>query len=88
MYYILALKVMAIATDIRYYTVIPDSKVHGANMGSTWGRQAPGGPRVGPMAIAIWDRAIQDKYHITFKLATQMITAEFKTQTKNTLLNI
>ena len=33
----------------------PDSKVHGANMGPTWGRQDPGGPRVGPMNIAIWD---------------------------------
>ena len=26
-----------------------DSKVHGANMGPTWGRQDPGGPHVGPM---------------------------------------
>ena len=33
----------------------PDSKVHGANMGSTWGRQDPGGPHVGPMNLAIWD---------------------------------
>ena len=28
---------------------IPDSKVHGANMGPIWGRQDPGGPYVGPM---------------------------------------
>ena len=28
---------------------IPDSKVHGANMGPIWGRQDPGGPHVGPM---------------------------------------
>ena len=34
---------------------IPDSKVHGANMGPTWGRQDPGGPHVGPMYFAIWD---------------------------------
>ena len=33
----------------------PDSKVHGANMGPTWGRQDPGGPHVGPMDRAIWD---------------------------------
>ena len=33
----------------------PDSKVYGANMGPTWGRQVPGGPHVGPMYIAIWD---------------------------------
>ena len=25
----------------------PDNKVHGANMGPIWGRQDPGGPRVG-----------------------------------------
>ena len=33
----------------------PDSKVHGANMGPTWGRQDPGGPHVGPMNFAIWE---------------------------------
>ena len=32
----------------------PDSKVHGANMGSTWGRQDPGRSCVGPMKLAIW----------------------------------
>ena len=32
----------------------PDSKVHGANMGSIWGRQDhPGGPHVGPMNFVI-----------------------------------
>ena len=35
--------------------VIPDSKLHGANMGPTWGRQVPGGPHVGPMNLAIRD---------------------------------
>ena len=33
----------------------PDNKVHGANMGPTWGRQDPDGPRVGHMNLAIWD---------------------------------
>ena len=32
----------------------PDSKVHGANMGSIWGRQDPGGPHVGHRNLAIW----------------------------------
>ena len=32
----------------------PDSEVHGANMGPIWGRQDPGGPRVGPLNLAIW----------------------------------
>ena len=35
--------------------IIPDSKVHGANMGPIWGRQDPGGPHVCPMDFAIWD---------------------------------
>ena len=32
----------------------PDSKVHGACMGPTWGQQDPGGPHGGPMSLAIW----------------------------------
>ena len=34
---------------------IPDSKVHGANVGAIWGRQDPGGLYGGPMTFAIWD---------------------------------
>ena len=34
---------------------MPNSKVHGVNMGPIWGRQDPGGPHVGPMNPAIWD---------------------------------
>ena len=34
---------------------IPDSKVHGANMGPTWVLPAPDGPHVGPMNLAIRD---------------------------------
>ena len=30
----------------------PDGKVHGANMGPIWGRQDPGGPKVGNMNFA------------------------------------
>ena len=41
---------MVVFTDM-----FPDSKVHGANMGLTWGqRQDPGGPHVGLMNLAIW----------------------------------
>ena len=29
----------------------PDSKVHGANMGPTWGRQNPGGPMLAPWTL-------------------------------------
>ena len=35
--------------------ITPESKVYGAYMGPTWGRQDPGGPHVGPMNLAIWD---------------------------------
>ena len=38
----------------------PDSKVDGANMGHTWGRQDPGGPHVGPMNFTIIWGAIDD----------------------------
>ena len=30
---------------------IPDSKVHGANMGPIWGQQDPGGPHVAPWTL-------------------------------------
>ena len=33
----------------------PDSNVHGANMGPSWGRQDPGGSHVGPLNFAIWE---------------------------------
>ena len=34
---------------------IPDSKVHGANMGPNWVLSAPDGPHIGPMNLAIRD---------------------------------
>ena len=34
---------------------IPDSKVHGSNMGPTWVLSDPDGPHVGPMNLAIRD---------------------------------
>ena len=33
-------------------------KVRGANMGPIWGRQDPGGPRVGPMNFATWETLV------------------------------
>ena len=36
-------------------SMIPDSKVHGANMGPIWDWEDPGGSHVGPMTFAIWD---------------------------------
>ena len=35
--------------------LLPDSKVHEANMGPIWGRQDPGGPHVGPRNFATRD---------------------------------
>ena len=40
-------------------TPIPDSKVHGANMGPIWGRQGPDGPHVGPMKFVIREARLQ-----------------------------
>ena len=34
---------------------VPESKVHGANMGPTWVLSAPDGPHAGPMNLAIRD---------------------------------
>ena len=43
-------------THIESYWVnnYPESEIHGANMGPTWGRQDPGGPHAGAMIFAIW----------------------------------
>ena len=46
---------LASVLRIRILYSIPDSKVHGANMGPISGRQDPGGPHVGPMNFAIGD---------------------------------
>ena len=46
----------------------PDSKVYGANIGPTWGRQDPGGPHVGPMNFAIWG-----KYCPTFDIVASYL---------------
>ena len=46
------------------FEAIPDSKVHGANMGPIWDPQNPGGLHVGPMNFAIWD--VMDKVHQHF----------------------
>ena len=43
--------------------MVPDSKVHGANIGSIWGQEDPGAPHVGPMNFAIWGR-VQNKGHV------------------------
>ena len=37
---------------------VPDSKVHGANMGPIWVLTAPGGFHVGLMNLSIWGKTI------------------------------
>ena len=51
----------------------PDSKVHEANMVPIWGRQDPGGPRVGPMNLAIWVKLLR---HLTKYLPQKCNDAE------------
>ena len=46
---------MILKNVLKYMNNIPDSKLHGADMGPIWGRQDPGGPHVGLMNFAIWD---------------------------------
>ena len=41
-----------------WHYINPDSKIHGANMGSIWGRKVPSGPHVGPMTFAIWVKPV------------------------------
>ena len=48
----------------------PDSKVHGANMGTTWVLSAPVGPHVGPMNLAIWD-------HLPRQVISQRVVCVF-----------
>ena len=50
------ISVTAALMRMRYsiFRCVPDSNVHGPNMGPIWGRQDPGGPHVGPMNLAIW----------------------------------
>ena len=43
----------------------PDSKVRGANMGPTWGRQAPGEPHVGPIIFAIRVSSVNHIYELS-----------------------
>ena len=57
---------------INFLTGLPDSKVHGANMGPIWGRQDPGGPHVGPMNLAIWVEYMYSKCHMIAKTAKQI----------------
>ena len=40
---------------LKCWSNIPDSKVHGANMGPTWALSAPDRPHAGPMNLAIRD---------------------------------
>ena len=59
---------------------IPDSKVHGTNMGPIWGRQDPGGPHVGPMNFAIWNLYKHNYVHGYHRLIRweMMIIIEWK----------
>ena len=50
----------------------PWSQGSWANMGPTWGRQDPGGSRVGPMSFAIWDvMDLSPGYCLPFQFVTK-----------------
>ena len=59
-------------SELEAIEAIPDSKVHGANMGPTWVLSAPDGPHVGPLNLVIrdviglpswWTPKVELKYH-------------------------
>ena len=54
----------------------PDSKVHGANVGPSWGRQDPSGPHVGHMNFAIWDVFWAYQYCARFLESSAMICSD------------
>ena len=53
---------------------VPNSNVHGTNMGPIWGHQGPGGHHVGPMNFAIWGICcpIDDKPMLFERMAFSM----------------
>ena len=52
--YILGICITALSNTAVIVHTYPDSMVHVANMGPTWGRRDPGGPHVGPLTFVIW----------------------------------
>ena len=61
------------------YYIIPDSKVHGANMGPTLVLSAPDGPHVGPMNLAIGDiNSMKQLTGTPLETAAPAVTAEDK----------
>ena len=67
-------------------TNIPDSKVYGANVGPTWGRQDPVWLHVGSMNLAIWD--VLTTSPIMKFIPETIDFHEVKTRKPNTLLDI
>ena len=49
------------------YVAIPDSKVHGTNMGPTWVLSAPDGPHVGPMNLVTRDVVLCTTMHTMYQ---------------------
>ena len=52
----------------KHNQMCPDSKVHGDNVRPTWGRQATGGPHVGPINFAIQVYLFQGMHSIHFHM--------------------
>ena len=52
---------------------LPNSKIHGANMGPIWDWQGPGGPHVGPMNFAIWANVMHTR--VSYAMSIVMKTS-------------
>ena len=59
--------------NTKYLHGIPNSKVHGANMGPIWGQQDPGRPHVGPMNFAIW--VVSARYYYFHQWQKKFVSA-------------
>ena len=66
----------------------PDSKVHGANMGPTWGRQDPDGPHVGHMNLAIWVGSLYRSVSVAYNLESAGIESGTLIQYKDVVFSV
>ena len=64
--------------NLKYLEHIPDSKVHGANMGSTWILWAPDGPHDGPINLVIRETSSVLRVSITTAIRIMIVVDIFE----------
>ena len=68
----------------------PDCKIHGTNVGPTWGRQDPDGPHVGPMNFVLWGQyaAELDNSLVFRRCSCNLKLITFKLISRMDILNV